>query len=636
MRDFDQFGIGIDHQRCRMPPGPGSESVAREIHVMVMIAAGCSSLLLTAAALAQDLSGTLNFENVTATRVVSVVAEVASNEKALDTGDFDNDGDLDVVIANAHSDFGARKNKLYRNDAGVLQEVSPQLIPGFANADVSRSAFFRDYNLDGWLDICILNGGNTGGQGGTDKLYLNEHIDGQVTGFLQVNLPTSPLSPENGGDSRDFDEDGDDDLYKGNSPNNTQDYLWLNDGEATFALAIGPVPLDSDYTQDVASADMNGDGTLDIIITNWTNQDSYIYYNNLNGMGSDLGDFSYPGSTQPIGIAQYGTTSIEPGDLDGDGDFDLYWTNRDAGYDDRVLLNTGNDKTGRALLTVFGTLPLSVLLHAGTKSEISDLNGDGRNDVVVFKEDIVLGNSRPTILRNTTVEGELSFVDWTPATSFPSGQVHKAWHGALLDSNNDGDIDIMIGGYNGDHLFEQVPTPTIDESQLPGGVISNLLNSQPLAVLGSAPVAGGAPDEYIITGLIDDTRLAIVLNGPDDHELTLTDADRNELAVVNRGGLGVEEAIQFEPAPTFPAEVHVIVRVIESAPPPPQPADLDENGDVGASDLAILLAAWGSARDHPADFNDSGFVGVEDLAQLLASWGPVVNQYQLELLARTG
>ncbi|MEY3143131.1 MAG: hypothetical protein RLY21_1624 [Planctomycetota bacterium] len=48
------------------------------------------------------------------------------------------------------------------------------------------------------------------------------------------------------------------------------------------------------------------------------------------------------------------------------------------------------------------------------------------------------------------------------------------------------------------------------------------------------------------------------------------------------------------------------------------PADLDGNGDVGASDLATLLAAWGTAG---ADLGGDGSTDAADLATLLASWG---------------
>ena len=54
----------------------------------------------------------------------------------------------------------------------------------------------------------------------------------------------------------------------------------------------------------------------------------------------------------------------------------------------------------------------------------------------------------------------------------------------------------------------------------------------------------------------------------------------------------------------------------------PCPADLDDSGDVGPSDLGNLLAAWGTDPDGPPDFNDDNTVGPADLADLLAGWGP--------------
>ncbi len=54
----------------------------------------------------------------------------------------------------------------------------------------------------------------------------------------------------------------------------------------------------------------------------------------------------------------------------------------------------------------------------------------------------------------------------------------------------------------------------------------------------------------------------------------------------------------------------------------PCPADFDDDGTVGASDLAILLGAWGPNPGHPADFDDDGDVDAADLAQLLGTWGP--------------
>jgi hypothetical protein len=64
---------------------------------------------------------------------------------------------------------------------------------------------------------------------------------------------------------------------------------------------------------------------------------------------------------------------------------------------------------------------------------------------------------------------------------------------------------------------------------------------------------------------------------------------------------------------------------IAAAPSPTPTCDLDGDGQVGASDLAILLGAWGScvAGDEQcaaADFNDDGKVDATDLSLLLGQW----------------
>ena len=50
------------------------------------------------------------------------------------------------------------------------------------------------------------------------------------------------------------------------------------------------------------------------------------------------------------------------------------------------------------------------------------------------------------------------------------------------------------------------------------------------------------------------------------------------------------------------------------------PCDLDGDGNVGGSDLTILLGAWGS-NDPAADLTGDGIVGGADLTVLLGCWG---------------
>jgi subtilisin family serine protease len=61
-----------------------------------------------------------------------------------------------------------------------------------------------------------------------------------------------------------------------------------------------------------------------------------------------------------------------------------------------------------------------------------------------------------------------------------------------------------------------------------------------------------------------------------------------------------------------------------ATPPPTIPGDLDGSGSVDASDLAILLGAWGTCTDCeacPADLDGNCTVDASDLAAVLAAWG---------------
>lgn len=54
--------------------------------------------------------------------------------------------------------------------------------------------------------------------------------------------------------------------------------------------------------------------------------------------------------------------------------------------------------------------------------------------------------------------------------------------------------------------------------------------------------------------------------------------------------------------------------------PPAQPADLTCDATVDASDLGVLIAAWGESASD-ADIDGDGVVGSSDLGLLLAAWG---------------
>lgn len=432
--------------------------------------------------------------------------------------------------------------------------------------------------------------------------------DGTFAAPFNVILPASS-APE-AVVAGDLDGDLDVDLAVG-LKDNDQVIAVINGGLANFTLGAtaptGAEPRGMDI------ADLTGDGRPDLAVANRLGDSVTVLINNGNATFTSTTIASGP---EPRDAAF--------GDFDGDGDQDIYWTNRSGSGGDRILRNDGNDGANKATFTTLDILPLSVVSYISRKATVTDFDADGRLDLVVMKE-VTPGNSRPTILRNTTVGGVMSFIDWTPAIPFPADQTHKGWHAAAFDADGDGRTDVFIGGWVGDHLMLQSAPTHLDESDV-GGVL-NVFNDNPVAVSGHAPLAGS--DTYTINGLTPGAFVSVVLTGSDDYLLEVLSAADSVLASVDRGGLGVEEAIQYDPA-TMPSTIKLRVTVQECA----GTFDLDGDCQTSTSDLLLLLAAWGPNPGHAADFDGDGEVGTSDLLEILANWGP--SSYALEVLARDG
>ena len=576
------------------------------------------------AVLTADLPGTLNFRDMTGARVSSTTGEQVSNEKHVEVGDFDEDGDLDVVVAVAFSDFGARRNKLYENVNGVMEEVTTSgVIPGFAVNKVSRVAFMRDFDMDGHLDIWVINDQNSH----NDQLFIAQWAAGSFVQFNEENnrIPSGAnTGAACSGWSADFNQDGFPDVYCGNYPNTPQDKLMSNDGFGCFTSLAANVVFSSDYVVDVNGADINGDGKLDLLISQFGLHQNRIYYNDNLNAGSGVGDFSYTGSQQNLGNPTANENSMDAGDFDNDGDMDVYWSNGLGATGDFILRNNGNDASNRAILASVGILPASVTGKVSRKVEVADLNGDGRVDLFVMKEN---NNGRPTVLRNVTVNNTIEFIDWTSAAAFPTGNNLTGWNAAIFDTNGDGDLDIFIGGWAGEHLLEHVASTELIESELKNDVVPSIFNKNPAAIVGeSGPTT---PDVFIHNGLATDSFMSVIVNGPDDYLVELLDGADVVLVTIDRGGLGVEEAVQYDPA-IMPATLKVRITAQACA----NPFNVSGDCSVGITDFLDLLGAWGANPGHPADFDNDGFVGITDFFDLLGGWG--TSEYIAEFLARTG
>ncbi len=85
---------------------------------------------------------------------------------------------------------------------------------------------------------------------------------------------------------------------------------------------------------------------------------------------------------------------------------------------------------------------------------------------------------------------------------------------------------------------------------------------------------------------------------------------------------GIVDSCEIESAPGADANRNGILDLCE-APFAECPADFDRDGEVGTSDLSVLLATWGTATTLPGvDIVTDGIIDSADLSVLLQSWGP--------------
>lgn len=184
--------------------------------------------------------------------------------------DFNNDGYVDLFIANGAIGIDSFTNLLYTNNGdGSFSRIFTGALTN--DQDISLGSSWGDYNNDGFLDLFVANVQ-------TNKLYKN---NGDNT-FSSINA--GELVTENflsaGSGWEDFDNDGDLDLMVANL--NTGNSFFENNGNGTFSKIQGE-PFSDHEAIGCAWADWDKDGDQDIIFTRTGFNKITPYLNNGNG-----------------------------------------------------------------------------------------------------------------------------------------------------------------------------------------------------------------------------------------------------------------------------------------------------------------------------------------------------------------
>ncbi len=334
-------------------------------------------------------------------------------------GDYDNDGDLDLVFVGRASSSGHPYTaEIYRNDNGNFVAINAGLTP------VSYAGLcLGDYDNDGDLDL-FLAGYDT-----TDtpvaRIYRNDGSDVFTPIAFSGAGVSTPISAW-----VDYDGDGDLDLaYSGLATGIHEFSLYRNDGGDSFTYVSTGIP--AWYGGSIEWGDYDNDGDKDILIMGDSGIFGFltsVYRNDGNGTFSEV---SSP-------FVQLFSGNAVWGDYDQDGDLDVYINGAvRTGQDDstKVYENVGGDN----FVDIGATLPQS---GEGATFDIGDVDGDGDFDALITS--VFLGNENLYYYL-----GDSTFV--AASGTMQSGCCGAA---AFADFDNDNDLDFYISYYfNSGHLF---------------------------------------------------------------------------------------------------------------------------------------------------------------------------------------
>jgi len=317
-------------------------------------------------------------------------------------GDYDNDGDLDLLLTGVTDTLPRSISRIYRNDNGNFVPIEA----GLLSLEFS-SVTWGDYDNDGDLDI-LLTGWDVGRA--ITKIYRNDNPAQAQFVDIHADLAGAYRGSAGWGD---YDNDGDLDILLTGEEDNKAigPKIYRNDRGNFIDINISLVPFG---VSSAAWGDYDNDGDLDILLAGedrFSTEQTKIFRN-------DNGKFIDVNAT--LDGVSYG--SVAWGDYDSDGDLDILLT---GVFKTKIYRNDDGsfDEINPGLTDVFGS------------ASWGDYDNDGDLDILLTGDSYVGRISK--VYRN---DGNFFVEIKTTITGIKQGSA--AWG----DYDNDGDLDILLTG----------------------------------------------------------------------------------------------------------------------------------------------------------------------------------------------
>ncbi|GEM_PF-871861 len=366
--------------------------------------------------------------------------------------DYDNDGDLDLLVSGIGVQDTTRRTKIYRNDNGTFVDINAPL-PNVSSPSV---AAWGDEDNDGDLDLFIAGTLGPNNFNPVAKIFRNDN-----GAFVDIGAPiTAGIGASAWGD---YDNDGDLDLLVAGSPDNGSTFftkLYRNDN-GTFVDA--GVSLPGVWGASLAWGDFDNDGDLDILLTGYGtfSVTTRVFRNDGGGVFTDI---NAPLTRVNSGRAVWG-------DYDNDGDLDILVTGLQIGLGTPFTTIYRNDNGS------FVDIHPSLAQLGNSIGAWGDYDNDGDLDIALSGFDGV--NFVTKVYRNDN--GVFADINASIPGAFYSS---VAWG----DYNNDGYMDLALSGFTS-ASNPHTPVARVFRNLL--GSNSFSVNTKPTAPTGLVSTAGG-------------------------------------------------------------------------------------------------------------------------------------------------